>query len=300
MDYKLHGSELAIALVVLFHALVLLITILRYILDHRSKKLLQKKASDLSRFILSERAKYKVINVFRWRSTMMSLGFCFSLFAVLLIFNVCSKKTFQEDNIEISWENDFNIIEQKIHRIKVPIVEIPEKKIKQPEVKAVVPTVFKIKTVMQTNTVEAKSIIREPSFESKIVQLVPEKPQKDLPKPQKLKPYTIVEEMPLFPNTAIHSESQQALLKYVYKNVKYPSIARENNADGRVIVRFVIDELGWIESIQLLEDPGFGMGDSVREVLLSMRDKDLQWRPGRQGGNLVKVAFTLPVQFHLN
>jgi outer membrane biosynthesis protein TonB len=59
-------------------------------------------------------------------------------------------------------------------------------------------------------------------------------------------PYVMVEEMPVFPG------GDSALLSYIGKNTKYPGTAKENNIQGRVIVRFCVTKDGAVERISVI------------------------------------------------
>ena len=89
--------------------------------------------------------------------------------------------------------------------------------------------------------------------------------------------------------------SDVALLQYFAKHIKYPAIARENQIEGKVIMRFVIDENGNVQSANVLRGVGGGCSAEALRVLNNMP----KWKAGRHGGRNVKVNFTLPVSFKL-
>lgn len=89
--------------------------------------------------------------------------------------------------------------------------------------------------------------------------------------------------------------SDVALLQYFAKHIKYPARARENRIEGKVIMRFVIDENGDVQSAKVLRGVAGGCSDEALRVLNSMP----RWKAGRHGGRNVKVNFTLPVSFKL-
>ena len=89
--------------------------------------------------------------------------------------------------------------------------------------------------------------------------------------------------------------SDAALLQYFGKHIKYPSRARENRIEGRVILRFVIDENGDVQNAKVLRGVSGGCSEEALQVLNSMP----KWKAGRHGGRNVKVNFTLPVTFKL-
>ncbi len=114
--------------------------------------------------------------------------------------------------------------------------------------------------------------------------------------------FLVVEEPPMFPGCEDISDrderkrcADQALLRFVRQQIRYPAAARELGIEGLVALRFVVEKDGSISSIQVLRDPGGGLGAEAMRVLKSMP----QWQPGLQGGRPVRVQFTLPVRFRL-
>ncbi len=89
--------------------------------------------------------------------------------------------------------------------------------------------------------------------------------------------------------------SDVALLQYFAQHIKYPARARENRIEGKVILRFVIDENGDVQNAKVLRDVAGGCSEEALRVLSNMP----KWKAGRHGGRNVKVNFTLPVSFKL-
>jgi protein TonB len=81
--------------------------------------------------------------------------------------------------------------------------------------------------------------------------------------------------------------------KYLSDNLNYPEIAKEANIQGRVLVRFWIDEKGSVEDVQILRGIGGGCDEEVKRVVSKMP----RWRPGTFGGKPTKLRYTLPVNF---
>jgi len=118
--------------------------------------------------------------------------------------------------------------------------------------------------------------------------------------------FSIAEEMPVFPgcNNGSKAEkkacTEKQLMTFMAKNLKYPAIARENGIQGRLFIRFVVDNNGTIQDAQILRDIGAGCGDAALDVINSMNDVLGNWTPGKQRGNKVKVMYTMPVFFNLD
>ena len=101
--------------------------------------------------------------------------------------------------------------------------------------------------------------------------------------------FQVVEEMPSFPG------GDAECMRFLNKNIKYPTIAQENGIQGRVILQFVVNKDGSIVDVVVARsvDP-YLYKEAVRVV--NMMPK---WKPGKQRGKPVRVKFTLPVTFRL-
>jgi protein TonB len=89
------------------------------------------------------------------------------------------------------------------------------------------------------------------------------------------------------------------MLEFIYKNIKYPAIARENGVEGTVVVQFVVEKDGSIANAKVVRDIGAQCGQEAMRVVQMMNQKGLKWTPGKQRGRPVKVQFNLPVKFRL-
>lgn len=103
------------------------------------------------------------------------------------------------------------------------------------------------------------------------------------------KVFEIVEQPPSFPG------GEAAMYEWLSKNINYPVIAQENNIQGRVTCQFVVGRNGEIEDVKVVRGVDSSLDKEAVRVIKSMP----KWIPGRQGGNAVKVRYTLPVQFKL-
>ncbi|NJK82733.1 MAG: energy transducer TonB [Saprospiraceae bacterium] len=108
-------------------------------------------------------------------------------------------------------------------------------------------------------------------------------------KVQKDEVYTFVQKKPEF----LGGES--AMLAFIYANITYPKIARENDIMGMVVIRFVVEKDGLITNLEALKDIGGGCADEAIRVIKTMP----KWNPGEQNGNPVRASFILPVKFEL-
>jgi protein TonB len=102
-------------------------------------------------------------------------------------------------------------------------------------------------------------------------------------------PFIVVEEMP------VPLGGESGLLKYIADNTKYPEVARENNIQGKVIVRFCVTSKGGVDQVSIFKgiDPELD-AEAIRVV------KTLPpFKPGKQGGKPVPVWFSVPINFQI-
>ena len=103
------------------------------------------------------------------------------------------------------------------------------------------------------------------------------------------KVYESAEVMPEFPGGEVE------LLKFVAKRVKYPTEAQRKGAQGRVIVKFVVETNGSISNIHVVKGIDPLLDAEAIRVCTTMPT----WAPARQEGKAVRCYYTIPVTFRL-
>ena len=93
--------------------------------------------------------------------------------------------------------------------------------------------------------------------------------------------------------------ADKKMLEFIYKNIKYPAIARENGIEGMVVVTFVVEKDGKVTDARVVRDIGGQCGQEALRVVSLMNDEGIRWTPGKQRGRPVRVQFNLPVRFKL-
>lgn len=126
--------------------------------------------------------------------------------------------------------------------------------------------------------------------------------------------FTVVDQNPEFP------QGQAALFKWLGQNIKYPVVARQAGGQGTVYVGFVVEvdgsitnvnikrdapvilrdtvtitELNGIKGNKIVERTDYSLGREAVRVISAMP----KWKPGKQNGVPVRVAYTLPIKFKL-
>ena len=103
------------------------------------------------------------------------------------------------------------------------------------------------------------------------------------------KVFTAVEQMPQFPG------GDAELMKFLSKNIKYPTMAMENNIQGRVVVQFVVTKTGAIGEVKVVRSVNRDLDREAIRVCKSLP----RFTPGKMNGQAVNVWYTLPVNFKL-
>ena len=103
-------------------------------------------------------------------------------------------------------------------------------------------------------------------------------------------PFLIAETMPSFQGGDLNT-----FRAWVQQNVKFPQIALENGIQGRVVLSFVIEKDGRLTNIQVLQTPDRSLSEEAVRVL----SKSPKWTPGKQRKQVVRVKYTLPVDFRV-
>ncbi len=119
--------------------------------------------------------------------------------------------------------------------------------------------------------------------------------------------YSIVDQQARFPGCDTYSNSstlndtctQKYLLQYIYKVIEYPEAARLKNIEGQAVVRFVVERSGEISQVELLKDPGSGLGEEAIRAVKSMNRVGYQWTPSKVQSKAVRSYVTLPIKFKL-
>jgi len=99
--------------------------------------------------------------------------------------------------------------------------------------------------------------------------------------------YFIVEEMPDFPGGSAE------LKKYIEQNTRYPFSALKDKIEGTVSVSCVIDRTGFVTDISISK----GINSALDKAAYYLVSNMPKWKPGRQGGKSVSVAYTISVPF---
>jgi protein TonB len=219
--------------------------------------------------------KYPEANIFEHSRTYLQIGLVVALAITILAF---SYTKYDRKKFDLGQSMALEEIEVEAPQTQREITPPPP------------PPPPEIQVVENTEVIEEENkIVQEEITESSVVAPVaapPVKAEEEEVKEEEI--FQIVEEMPEFPG------GQEALLKYLAQ-CPYPPIARENDIEGTVYVRFVIDKNGQVTNVEIAR----GADKILNEAALNHVKKMPAWKPGKQRGKPVRVQYVVPIRFKL-
>lgn len=224
--------------------------------------------------------KSKSANLEKNKGTWVLMG----LVAVLAILYVAFEWTQHEKkfNDEILNAGDITLEEEVI-----PIT-MPEKKTVPPPPQAV--TQAEVLNIVEDDADIEETTLVSAEDQTEYVEISDDVPivVEDIEEEQQI--FQVVENMPEFPG------GTAALMQYLRKNIKYPTICQEQGIQGRVVVQFVVNKDGSIVDPEVIKPVNPYLDKEALRVISTMP----KWKAGEQRGKPVRVKFTVPVQFKLS
>ena len=256
---------------------------------------------------LEARNKYPEANVFLYSKLFWRLSLVIALALTIAAFNwtIFEKEVYIPDNALVL-DTD---VEIEVPRSAEPPPPPPPPPPPTFEAVADVELINEEEVEFVDQSVDANTYIEAPVYqETKKAALPPPPPPPPPPPKEDVEEiFKVVEEMPRFPGcedmTASAEEKRtcanKKMLEFIYENIRYPAVARDNGIEGTVVVSFVVDRQGNIQDAQVVRDIGGGCGAEALRVVNMMNSLPQRWAPGKQRGRAVKVLFNLPVKFKL-
>lgn len=256
---------------------------------------------------LEARNKYPEVNVFSYSNIVYRLSLMLVLVLIVGAFNLTTtnKKSSIPDGALLSLVNDIEVELPRTQDAPPPPPPPPPPPVIQEIPEGVLADVEDVDFLDQSVTASTE-VVAVPVAVNKEEHKTVAPPPPPPPVAEEEEIFKVVEEAPRFPgceDLATIQEKQacanKKLLEFIYAHIEYPGIARENNIEGTVVIRFVVDKDGRVTDAEILREIGGGCGDEALRVVKEMNTMPVRWSPGRQRGRPVKVYFTLPVKFIL-
>lgn len=212
------------------------------------------------------------------KSTWMLIGYVIVLAFMFVAFE-WSKR---DKVIDTSQALTGHVFEEEM----IPITQQPEN---TPPPPPEAPSVVELLNIVDDNANIEETVIAstEDIGEKVEVKYVPVTVVEEEPEEQTI--FEVVENMPEFPG------GNAALMQFLSKNIKYPTIAQENAIQGRVIIQFVVNRDGSVVDPVVMRSVDPYLDKEALRVISTMP----KWKPGMQRGKAVRVKYTVPVTFRL-
>lgn len=287
--------------ILLLTALIVFLT-RSYFRQRACENLTEKNRNRRWRSPLEGRNKYPEVDTFQWRSYFLEYGVAVALLLMILAFGWTTHE--EKSDLSLLFGSTSDEIEMETPRTaELPPPPPPPP---PPAVLNFVVTEAPVETAMTfaDMSIDAETEVVAPlqvAKQEKTAAVAPPPPPPPMPEEER-EIFKIVETSPMFPGCeeiADKAERQacaeRRMMEFIYQNIQYPAIARENGVGGKVYVQFVVERDGSISNINVVRDIGGGCGEEAKRVVGIMPT----WNPGRQRERPVRVQFTLPVHFKL-
>ena len=213
------------------------------------------------------------------KSTSLLIGYILALAVMFIAFE------WSERDKKVT--TDTGIAELLFEEEIIPITEQEQKQAPPPPPEA--PKAEEIIQIVENDAEVEESTIQASDETDKAVEVkyVPVEVEEEEVEEQQI--FQVVEEMPEFPG------GMAECMKFLSKNIKYPTISQENGVQGRVIVQFVVNRDGSIVDAKVMR----GVDPYLDKEALRVVGLMPKWSPGKQRGKAVRSQFILPVMFRL-
>ena len=224
----------------------------------------------------------------------LSFAFAMSLTAVMLSYPIIkSLFTTELHNAVIPDEGPPTVLTQPPPIEVIPVIPPPQVHVPVEQIRYVPPVVTREEVADVPPTIEELQHVvasdQDLNGANVIIEDLPD-PEPDPVADDSNKVWLTVERQPEFPGGFAE------MMKFISKNIKYPSSARRMGIAGSVFISFVVNADGTIESIETIK----GVYSEIDKEAMRVIGKMPAWKPGKQNGKAVKVKFVLPIKFTLN
>jgi protein TonB len=253
----------------------------------------KKKYPSLDDIVFENRNKeYGAYDIRRRYSRTMSLSI---LIGIIVVFTAAIVPYIRAKNIAQVKQRDANeVIAEMANDLQQeeaappPPPPPPPPEEQQTVVKYVAPVVVDtVKPEEATQFMTADDVV-ETVVDAEVVEVI-EQVQEEIQEEAPQEVFVVVEEMPSFPGGDVE------LFKFIYDNIKYPELAKENNIQGKVILRFCVTYKGTVDQVSIVR----GVDPSLDNEAIRVIKMLPLWKPGKQGGKPVNVWYSVPINFQL-
>lgn len=306
LDLTLNGAQVIGILAFSFVIILGIIAGAKYYYRKKSKEIMDHTHSSSQKIKWTEKNKYEELDPFKLSGLFWKLGLVISLGLIVAAFS------WTEYNKKVDISKYMLTLEEDLEIEDAPrTAEPPPPPPPAPPTVEAVPDneiIEEDQPVFMDQSLDADTeVAQEEPVVMDEAAPPPPPPPPPPPAPEEEEIFKVVEDMPRFPGCedlgSTKTERQQCankkMLEFLYSNIKYPAIARENGVEGTVVVQFVVEKDGSVTNAEIVRDIGAQCGDEALRVINLMSKQNIKWIPGRQRERNVRVQFYLPVKFDL-
>ncbi|MFT4970300.1 MAG: protein TonB [Chitinophagales bacterium] len=200
----------------------------------------------------------------------------------------------------LSWADKPQIIETLVMETIDDELEIEAPQTEQVKPPPPPPPPPEIQVVEDDEILEDEPEIEDIEIEEDEIIEVPDviEPE-EAPKEQEI--FTIVEDMPKFKgceglsgNEATNCTNTE-IQKFIAKNIVYPPMALENDIEGKVFIRFVVNQKGEVTDVSIAKGADSLLDNAASKLVKTMP----KFTPGKQRGKAVPVQYIIPINFKI-
>lgn len=98
---------------------------------------------------------------------------------------------------------------------------------------------------------------------------------------------------PIFPG------GKEEMLRFIYRNIKYPAQARTKGIYGNATMQFVVEKDGSISNPQAMGDVGGGIQEEILRIANLIQRFPTKWTPAKKDGAAIRTVYELPIEYRL-
>ena len=212
------------------------------------------------------------------RGLFMEIGLIVALAAVIIMFSVSQREKVVE------------VLAPDATVDEVEMIDVTTEKEPEPEPVQHQQTVAVITDVLNVvrNDTKIETSIGWVDFEDEDIEIAPIQVETEEIEEETI--FIVADQKPSFQGGDLN-----VFRNWVQARLSYPPLAQENNIQGTVTVKFVVEKDGRLTNIQVLKSPDKTLSDEAVSVL----SKSPKWEPARQRDVPVRFSYTMPIVFKL-
>ncbi len=94
---------------------------------------------------------------------------------------------------------------------------------------------------------------------------------------------------------ALYPNGLRGIYEHLAQNIKYPSIAKDNFTQGRVLVEYVVEKDGRVNEVRVVESVSPEIDEEAIRVISTLK----RFYPAFKNGKPLRILYRQPIKFSL-